>query len=732
MAYLTWTNTADFANNDAPVVIDDSLLFRHQGNKDGYGFNSTLYPDSDGEIKLSWQFGKTNGASATVTFTGDNELSLSFHRCNTVTKTAYYWRPTNQIVGKTTTFDIGEKFRIAEGDANQQALFFGLMNSNDDTFSTNVIAYTNYDAISQFFIKNASGSTVISTGTVTLTCSVNYYVRMRNNGTSLTCDVYSTEELYEAGSTGDIETFSVAVSGVTGTIVCNRFGWHNFNGSGTDSRRDIIGWAEADVANLYPYHLGCKDGIWNAIQFPDAGAESKSGWTFTLQSGATSTVTLDRDDGRAELFFKQEADVNKQATFARTLKSIFINAKTTAWDYGLKFRHTFGGGALMFGVTYGTFNAGAILFDIASAGTPTLRVFDGGGTETTDAGSPGDISNDTDYWVRVKGDTEYFKADFYSTQNLYDAGAAGDVAALSVAISNVTATLLLNYGGFGNKYYETSTTFTEKWEVYWVEGSLNDWYDDQTAATGDDNTFSAVKTVFWSEFSCTSVGTILFDVHRKLTATASYTWDTNGGEHYTYAEMQARANENIYGVGLRMYLDGSTSSSTIDGITVKYTEVDSTAPGMLGGMDLAAMTGRPELDDLVLMWMQGTDAGSGFWCHILYREDSDGGNKKFLKRSVDGSNGVQYTWEDYANFDLDDCFRFFNADKGSASTSAYDCASRSFLVDAYTSGEVYKIGGVDDAENYSWTTFPVTTSWADATEVKYTVMEALQLIADSV
>ena len=705
MAYATWTDTADFDDVPETIVNDNGLSWRHQGNRDGAGFHEDFYPDNYDEIKSNWKVGRTSTATFSCEFPGGEYLALGFNGYTT-DKYVYYQRPTNAPILKSDTFKIGRKFELDTdytGDMN--AAFFGLFNSGNQDEDVNAICQGFVDRKLTLHAHDSAGIGGTATGTTVLQWSTPYWLLIRGNGTGLTLDCYSTQALYDAEGTGDVENLAVAVSLLTGTLTCDRLGWlsHRLAASGS-SVRTLEHWVEGDVTNWTPEHQGNKDGIWNDVTYPDNGT-TKFGWTWATEGGSSGTYDY-LANGNLELDFDKENDVSKRSTFARYTRTILLDAKTAVNDFGFKFQRVSGGDCICAGLAGGVAaNQNAIYISVETDGTPVLNVFDNDMTDYNDSGSPGDISNSTDYWVLIRTDGTDIKADIYSTQNLYDAAGAGDVASLSVAISGIASTLLVNFAGFSNKNYELEVD-AEKWEIYWTEGSYCNWYLDTGYATALETDLGALQTIFYSDFTLTDTGDTLFDIRKKTTEVGGYSTDSNGGLHYTLAQINALPNANLWGIGFIIWPDPSNTSAAADALSIKHTDVDSTAPPLLGSLDLAAMTGRPELNDAVLMWMQGSDAGSGFWFHALYREDADGGNKKFLKRVVDGSNGIYYAWEDYANFDLDDCFKFFNKDKGASSVDVYDCASRSFLVDAHTAGTVYKIAGVDLAENYSWTTFP--------------------------
>ena len=703
MAALTWTDTDDFTNVVEEVVNNDGLTFRHQGNRDGAGFHEDFYPDNYGEIKNNWYVDRTSDATCNIEFPGGQFLSLDFN-AYTTDKYVFFQRPTNAILGKTDNFEIGLKFELDTDMANTgNAMFFGLFNSGyqDEDVSAVCQGFTDRKLMLHAHDTAGNGNTV--TGTTVLAWSTPYWLLLRGDGSNLKLDCYSSQALYDAQGVGDVEDLSVAVASLTGTLYCNRLGWLSHrSAAATASVRTLIHWVEGDAANWITEHQGSTEGIFDLISYPDADAETKSAWTFDLLNGATSTASFVL--GNLRLSFKAENSLTKRASY---LRSTDINyTKDSTFDLGMKFKvPSATGTAVMF---WGLFNSTRLCYK----GNSIHMQFDDtavylGVTNSGDTAfwnGPIVTVADTDYWARLRNDGATITLDIYSSLALYNAGAAGDVGRASLLVANITGTVTCDQFGYYNQ--NDLVTGTVNTDVYWTDGDTCDWYSGVNSARADDTDLSSIRTVVFSSFNLTATGDHKYAIRKKTAPAGGYTADTNGGLYYTLAEVQAQPNENLYGVGFDVYLDGTNDDSAADDLALTHTVVDSTAPPMLSSMNLAAITGHPEIDDIILAWKQTVDPGAGLWFMAQFRQDPDGGNKEFLKQNADGTNGMYYEWEPWANFDLDDCYAFFNKDKGETSTGVYDNASRSFLIDGHTAGKVYKIIGVDEARNYSLTSYP--------------------------
>lgn len=471
--------------------------------------------------------------------------------------------------------------------------------------------------------------------------------------------------------------------------------------------------ATADVTvnnGLALRHQGGINGeAWDTTHHPDTSGETLSGWTFTNSGGATATAGF--SSGKLRIGMKAEQSTSKKSTYWRATNASV--GKSTSFTISVK---QFQRGSLTTDgcVYFGLFNSesespllvNSIYVGIPWTGQPFINVFDSAGSQDNAVGQAADILNDTDYWLRIVGNGTTIAAKFYSSSANYDSDTA--FRTLTVNVSDVSGTVTCNRLGFANPNHYTDQARAETWTITAIDSNASDFYTDANA-TATSVTFETLQRIDWSAFDASETGTVKYDILKKSTSGGSFTTVTNGGAHYTKAQLIALEDENLYGVGFIAYLDTDGATRVLaDGIAITYGAADTTAPDLLAAADLAAMTGHPEIDDMILVWKQGTDAGSGFWFHALRREDADGGNVEYLIEKAD-TNGMLYEWSE-DEFDTATAYKFFNDDKGAESVDDFDCASRAFLVDGHTAGKVYKIGGVDAEGNNSWTEFPLIAS----------------------
>lgn len=475
-------------------------------------------------------------------------------------------------------------------------------------------------------------------------------------------------------------------------------------------------------------HQGNADGVgFSAANMPDASGETLSGWTMTLAGGSTSSVSF--SGGKTQFTTKSELSTAKTIKYERPTNASIAKGSTFTYKIG-RIRFSAMGEFALLGLfnsaSEQTVNSIRIRFRLTLT---AIQTYDSTGTLVQN-NTGAAIATSTDYWVTVRGDGTNITLDVYTTEALWIADGNGDHVNKSVSVASIGGTITCNTFGVRN-LADAANDKTDTFTVEQFDGSACNWYDDSQANCVDKN-FDHPCRIDYSSFavSTTGTGTAKFDLRKKESSGGSYTAYTNGGAHYTVAEIQALEDENLHGLGLVAYGDVTPGTYfSIDDVAADC-EADWTAPALLGELDLAVLTGKPEIDDAILIWKQGVDeeGGSGFRCHVLRREDAGGSNVEHLVKKTD-DNGVLYEWSD-DEFDIDAAYKFFNADKGAASLGEFDNASRAFLVDGHEPGKVYKIGGIDAAGNRSWTTFPAFTPAGTDTGGGYNFMECLRIIAN--
>ena len=241
MATKNWTATADFGSAIASTYIDDAIGTWHQGNADGQGFNSTRMPDADGETINGWTMDRDAGTDNSATFSSGN-LILEFDRDAVTAVDFRYQRDVNTTLSATATFSMSFKLKITSYTTSNCG-YIGFFDSEEDN---NVNAMRLGLSPAQVLVQvfNDAGSAFNGSSGDVLSTDTQYWVRFRSDGSDVTGDVYSTEELFNAASTGDVSTTTLDLSTVTGTVNPDKFGTRNLAAAGTT--RNMV-WEIAEI-----------------------------------------------------------------------------------------------------------------------------------------------------------------------------------------------------------------------------------------------------------------------------------------------------------------------------------------------------------------------------------------------------------------------------------------------------------------------------------------------------
>lgn len=660
MSTKTWTNTADFSNASNNVYLDNAIKLRHQGCADGSAWDTTHHPDTSAETLSRWLFTNSGGATGTASF-ASSLLVLNFKSESDAAKKTHYWRGTKANILKSSTFSIGTSFKVSSIVAF--AVEFGLQNSANDDYATNAMHfYVNSDGSPGFTIADSSSTTDTATGSAsTIVAGTRYWLRIRGNGTNITADVYSTAELYTAASTGDVAALSVAVADISGTVTCNRIGFHNCNVAASRDETWTVYFVDGDVCDWYEHHQGARDGGgFNSIDYPDATGETKSGWTETLAGGASSAVTF--SDGKMQIVCKSENSTSKDFLLTRPTNANVLKSTSFEATWQMQINTSSGVGQCTF-VGYQTNastsgedsrkNAMVIsLYDNAGTVTMTLRCYDSAGTEDTANDAVHTLSRNTDYWFKLVGNGTTIAAKAYTS--LENLGTDTAYASCSVNVADISGTITATH--FGIRNFETAGLTLSQTNLFgWFHDNQCTWYT-ETKASLADNDFTGLSQVDYSTFTGTvSSGTALYDIRKKETEGGSYTAYTNSGSHYTLAEIQALEDEDLYGLGFVVYVYPTETANqliTADAYSVDYTG-DTTAPSDLDYLRVYIPSDR---DWYVTAWEDAEDETD--LSHNEMRISTDGGETwKYV--NWDDTN---HKYELATDYDSDDICKFLNPD----------------------------------------------------------------------
>ena len=257
----------------------------HEGNLNDQGFCKSNMPDASAETKSGWTMTLAGGATSAAEFPRGG-LRLDVKREDSATKIFKYEKPTTSNVLKDTSFSMSGSFKHG---ALTGALTMGFYNSASE-FNENSIHARMSDAVTTLQVRDSVGGNDSDTSNA-LSVSTWDWWRLRGDGTNITFDVYSTENLFNAASTGDVADCSVSVAAVTGTVTCNRFGVRNVAAAGETFTSIVkFGFINGNACEWYAadevFRANCVDNDFPALALVDYS-------TFDFNDTGTGSVLFD-------------------------------------------------------------------------------------------------------------------------------------------------------------------------------------------------------------------------------------------------------------------------------------------------------------------------------------------------------------------------------------------------------------------------------------------------------
>ena len=191
----------------------------HQGNANGKGFSALNAPDASGETKSGWTQTNTGGNASAVTFS--NGLAV----CNLIryagtTKQFTWGRSTKANIVKTSVFNFSAKVKMDGHSAG----FVSLYNSGESRPGHVNAIRTIFNAAT-FYLSaiDSTGTAVSVNAAYAFGSGTWYWIEYVGDGTNLKFNMYTSEANFLA-KTGAVVALSIAISGIAGTITCNRWG----------------------------------------------------------------------------------------------------------------------------------------------------------------------------------------------------------------------------------------------------------------------------------------------------------------------------------------------------------------------------------------------------------------------------------------------------------------------------------------------------------------------------
>lgn len=317
----------------------------------------------------------------------------------------------------------------------------------------------------------------------------NYYVRSRYplENSSGIFDLYIDDALvgtYDGYSSGEVlNSGIISVS----EFEVNHSSLHTIkitvNGKNGSSSGYTVRLTSLLFIKLPDYHQGAWDnsGFYQDY-YPYNFSYSRMGWTPALYNADGSVMSY--VDGKIQFTFDRPNANNKSALFVRpALANVLKNSVFELCD---KFRYT--SLTTSYAAQFGLLNSGSttyrgstnsIMSYVDSAGKPYFDIQDSTRTLDQASGSNSDIAINTDYWRRISGNGTVLKCDFYSTENLFNAGGNGDVRSLSVNVSDVGGTVTCDRIGYCNYDDGGGAGGTQVIQSYKVNSNVAKWYFDK-------------------------------------------------------------------------------------------------------------------------------------------------------------------------------------------------------------------------------------------------------------
>lgn len=625
---LGWTAASNITDGEYNVILAGSststLQLRHAGGKDcGDLFNAFDVTDS-GDMLNRWTYLKNETAgSGSVTYKagvvgGGGGIQLGISKtAGAGNESAASWvvRPLKKI------YDTGDDYWFAtiykDGADDSYNIFgAGLTQTLYPTEETgaNVFQYGWFAAVYEIsgtlyarsFLNTSTGSGSASRVDVkaatAITATAGYYIiakciHTQSDDTYRTAwfegqtiqQAFTRAEAWTSGSasalTGYLTEGSV-VSSATISFAYYTAGYRlNYDESATRNFYTDYYGMDGDVCHWYVPHFGNANdcGLWNTLEVPSAGGQTKNGWTFTLDGGAASTGAL--YNSYVEFSIKRENSETKVFGYTHDTDQTITQDSTSKYIFG---KFSFGANNVDDAWRYGFFNS--TTNDCATNGHSVASNSSGNfftcingvaGATTTAT-----FTADTDYWIRLEIDEGTSYLDIFtgsSTRSTVDAGrGAGDVDSNTRDISS--ATISCDEVGLRNTN-RTGANATMTMKGYETEGNAHaehadgvhdGWYPD-VIATGDFQQFdgASLYTIDYSTFSATQTGDTLF--RRKLDTDNDGTADDLTGAWLNASGTAALSAEDAYGMLFEFNLDPTDTTATVTVISLDG-DVDTEAP----------------------------------------------------------------------------------------------------------------------------------------------------------
>jgi len=607
------------------------VVMRHAGGANCYDFGNGFDLTDDGDIKNRWVFtnpDSVTGATVTTSATSAGSgagLELNYQISGDPSAQSQYGvgvlRPCKKIYTEGDDYNfmyIVHKDQVEGATSSSQTMWFGLtetekINRQEKRESGGTtITYqfellmgiwndgTNLKARCEFgtLSGNTSGVTQV-VSPVTITPSDDYVVgKVIKSGTNYRSAFFEAETVAEAwtraaawtsGSASALDGYLTEGSITnTATVSFKYLGLGFTDDSDTataESRKVTCYGIDGTVCNWYAPHYGNANdcGLWNVYEVPDTAAETKNGWTFVLDGGASSSGELKHDHAEFTIarensdtkVFGYTHDTNLTVTQSSTSKYIFgkfqfdANNVNDAWRYG--FFNSTTNDCANNGHSIGSDSTGHFFTCIGgTAGNTTTSTF----------------TVDTDYWLRLEIDEGTSYLDVFNasaTRSEVDAGRGnGDFASLSRDISSATITCdevgLRNTNRIGANSSMTMRGYETEGNAHadHADGLHDGWYPDiefdfNQQALG----VSSAYTFSYSTFAVSSTGSNIM-YSRRIDTTGDSSLDFTGG-YLSESATAALDDEDGFEMAWKCNFDPTELSSAVT-LAEITAEADELAP----------------------------------------------------------------------------------------------------------------------------------------------------------
>jgi len=232
--------------------------------------------------------------------------------------------------------------------------------------------------------------------------------------------------------------------------------WHQGNDGGIEGK----GWSD---------YLACTDPLFSFT----------GGWQFLKYNDATPTVTV--ENNRLKILFKVEASNDKHELYRRLALASYT--KSSVFSTGMKFQidSFYAGTGLTYCLCHGLFgnaefNQDAVFFCVENTGKPYLVVYATDTTGYAAAGEEGDMSEDTDYWLRTRSDGTTISATIYGNGSDFISGGIDSgvdcVRYMPFTVADMdTKDFEVNRFGFNSVHHATYTG-AETWKIEWMQNDI--------------------------------------------------------------------------------------------------------------------------------------------------------------------------------------------------------------------------------------------------------------------